>query len=451
MTEENKDVPQETGANEAKEDAIANEQAPNLEEEKRRETPSFSPAPEPRAEASPAFHERRSGLNMILAALLILSLGFSAFVYLDSSSRVDVLTGQVSTLTSSIQTLSDKLVESNFKINTLTTRLNNIGNGGNGSGLTDVTVLYEQVKGSVVLIRSTLPQGTATGSGFIYDMQGRIVTNYHVIEGANSITVTFINGTIVPATVVGTDPYSDIAVIDIDAPLSLLKPLVLGNSSALKVGESVLAIGNPYGLADTLTTGIISALGREMDSASGYPIVDVIQTDAAINPGNSGGPLLNMYGEVVGINTAIASSTSTGIGFAVPSNTIAREIDSLIVNGTYAQVYIGIQGVDVTPNIVAAMNLPAGTHGTLLTGVTNGGPASVAGLRGGSTFRVIDGVNMLIGGDVVTAADGTELKGIYDFILYMQRNKRPGDPISLTIIRGGSTMTVNVTLGTRTG
>jgi S1-C subfamily serine protease len=188
-----------------------------------------------------------------------------------------------------------------------------------------------------------------------------------------------------------------------------------------------------------------------MDSASGYPIVDVIQTDAAINPGNSGGPLLNTDGEVVGINTAIASSTSTGIGFAVPSNTIAREIDSLIVNGTYAQVYIGVQGVDVTPSIIAAMNLPLGTHGTLLTGVTNGSPASVAGLRGGSTFRSIDGVNMFIGGDVVTAADGTELKGIYDFILYMQRNKRPGDPISLTIIRNGSTMTVNVTLGIRKG
>ncbi len=450
MTEENKDVPQETDVNDEKEDATSIEQASNSEE-KRRETPSFTP--EPRTETSSGIHERRSGLNRVLAALLILSLGFSVFVYLDSGSRVGALTGQVSTLTSSIHTLSDSLVELNAKINTLTNRLNNIGGGDDVSngGTTDVTILYEQVKGSVVLIRSMLPQGTATGSGFIYDMQGRIVTNYHVIEGANSITVTFINGTIVPATVVGTDPYSDIAIIDVDAPLSLLKPLVLGNSSALKVGESVLAIGNPYGLADTLTTGIISALGREMDSASGYPIVDVIQTDAAINPGNSGGPLLNMDGEVVGINTAIASSTSTGIGFAVPSNTIAREIDSLIVNGTYAQVYIGIQGVDVTPSIVDAMSLPAGTHGTLLTGVTNGGPASVAGLRGGSTFRVIDGVNMFMGGDVVTAIDGTELKGIYDFILYMQRNKRPGDSIFLTIIRNGSTMTVNVKLGTRTG
>jgi S1-C subfamily serine protease len=272
-----------------------------------------------------------------------------------------------------------------------------------------------------------------------------------VIEGVNSITVTFINGTIVPATMVGTDPYSDIAVIDVDAPASLLVPLKLGDSSALKVGEAVLAIGNPYGLADTLTAGIISALGREMDSSSGYPILDVIQTDAAINPGNSGGPLLNMKGEVIGINTAIAASTSTGIGFAVPSDTIAREIENLIANGTYAQVYIGIQGVDVTPSIISAMGLPERTHGTLLTSVFTGSPAEKAGLKSGTTYRVVDGSYIPIGGDVITAADGKEMTGIYDLILYMQRNKRPGDAISLTIIRGGTTMVVNVTLETRTG
>jgi S1-C subfamily serine protease len=188
-----------------------------------------------------------------------------------------------------------------------------------------------------------------------------------------------------------------------------------------------------------------------MDSESGYPIVDVIQTDAAINPGNSGGPLLNMAGEVVGINTAIASSTSTGIGFAVPSDTIAREIDSLITTGTYAQVYIGIQGVDVTPSIRTVMNLPEGTYGTLLTAVTRGSPADKAGLRGGTSYKVIDGSYTPIGGDVITAADGQKMTSLYDLILYMQRNKRPGDLMSLTVIRGGSTITVNVTLGTRTG
>ena len=324
------------------------------------------------------------------------------------------------------------------------------GSGGStGGGTNDVSALYDSVKDSVVLIKSTLPLGTATGSGFIYDTQGRIVTNDHVIDGANSITVTFINGTIVPATVVGADPYSDIAVIQVSAPSALLKPLRLGDSSALKVGQEVLAIGNPYGLADTLTTGIISATGREMDSASGYPIVDVIQTDAAINPGNSGGPLLNLSGEVIGINTAIPSQTSSGIGFAVPSNTISREIVSLISTGKYDQVYIGIQGTDVTPGIITTMNLPAGTHGVLLTTVS--GPAATAGLRGGTSYQIVDGVYTPVGGDVITKADGQAMKGIYDLILYMQRNKRPGDTIALTIIRGGTEMVVSVTLGVRTG
>ena len=385
-----------------------------------------------------------------LVILLVLSAGFSAFNYIDSGRRIGDLTNQVSALSSSVQSLSSRLSNSNEKINSLTQTLSELGSGST-SDVNSITLIYEQVKGSVVLIKSTLPQGTATGSGFIYDTEGRIVTNDHVVDGANSITVTFINGTILSATVVGADPYSDIAVIMVDAPTALLKPLKLGNSSALKVGEAVLAIGNPYGLADTLTTGIVSALGREMDSASGYPIVDVIQTDAAINPGNSGGPLLNMRGKVIGINTAIVSQSSTGIGFAVPSNTIARELPSLISTGKYDQVYIGIQGTDVTPGIISAMGLPEGTHGTLLTSITRGSPADVASLKGGTRYVNVDGVYTPLGGDVITAADGLEMKGLYDLILYMQRNKRPGDVIALTIIRGGAEMVVSVTLGTRTG
>ena len=385
-----------------------------------------------------------------LVILLVLSAGFSAFNYIDSGRRIGDLTNQVSALSSSVQSLSSRLSNSNEKINSLTQTLSELGSGST-SDVNSITLIYEQVKGSVVLIKSTLPQGTATGSGFIYDTEGRIVTNDHVVDGANSITVTFINGTILSATVVGADPYSDIAVIKVDAPTALLKPLKLGNSSALKVGETVLAIGNPYGLADTLTTGIVSALGRELDAASGYPIGDVIQTDAAINPGNSGGPLLNMRGKVIGINTAIVSQSSTGIGFAVPSNTIARELPSLISTGKYDQVYIGIQGTDVTPGIISAMGLPEGTHGTLLTSITRGSPADVASLKGGTRYVNVDGVYTPLGGDVITAADGLEMKGLYDLILYMQRNKRPGDVIALTIIRGGAEMVVSVTLGTRTG
>lgn len=414
--------------------------------------PPSGPPPEVKPVERPT-REGRSPLTTVLVILLVLSVGMSSYIYIDSSRRIGDLNNQVSTLTSSVQGLSATLADSNAKINVLTQTVNGLTSGGGGStgGGVDITLLYQQVKGSVVLITSILPQGTATGSGFVYDTLGRIVTNDHVIDGASSVSVTFIDGTIVPATVVGADPYSDIAVIKVDAPAALLKPLSLGNSSDLKVGEAVLAIGNPYGLADTLTSGIVSALGREMNSASGYPIVDVIQTDAAINPGNSGGPLLNMRGEVVGINTAIPSQTSSGIGFAVPSNTIARELPSLITTGKYDQVYLGIQGVDVTPGIISVMGLPSGTHGTLLTSVTPGSPASAAGLRGGTGFANVDGAQIPIGGDVITAADGVETKGIYDLILYMQRNKRPGDTISLSIMRGGALQVVVVTLGIRPG
>jgi S1-C subfamily serine protease len=398
--------------------------------------------------------ESHNGSRLVTASLvilLVLSAGFSAFNYIDSGRRIGDLTNQVSTLTLSVQSLSSRLLDSNAKIISLTQTLSELDSGSSLSDASKISLIYEQVKDSVVLIKSTLPMGTATGSGFVYDTEGRIVTNDHVIDGANSITVTFINGTILQATVVGADPYSDIAVIKVDATAALLKPLKLGNSSELKVGEAVLAIGNPYGLADTLTTGIVSALGREMDSASGYPIVDVIQTDAAINPGNSGGPLLNMRGEVIGINTAIVSQSSTGIGFAVPSNTIVRELSSLISTGKYDQVYIGIQGVDVTPSIISVMGLPEGTYGTLLTSVTRGSPADVYGLKGGTRYVLVDGEYTPLGGDVITAADGLEMKGLYDLILYMQRNKRPGDIITLNIIRGSAEMVVSVTLGTRTG
>jgi S1-C subfamily serine protease len=313
----------------------------------------------------------------------------------------------------------------------------------------DLISLYNRTKDSVVLIEVTLPAGAAEGSGFVYDSTGKIITNNHVVEDASSILVTFIDGTIVKATLVGRDPYSDVAVIKVDAPQSLLKPLKLGRSATLKVGQDVIAIGNPYGLADTLTSGIISAVGRQMDSTGNYPIVDVIQTDAAINPGNSGGPLLNMSGEVVGINTAIPTDTSRGIGFAVPSDTIARELPSLISTGTYQHPYLGIQGQDVTPGVAEAMNLPVGTHGTLIVEVTAFGPSDKAGLRGGTTTQTIDGASIKIGGDVIVSADSIQMKSFYDLIVYLQRNKRPDSSLSLGILRNGASMDVVVTLGTR--
>ena len=256
------------------------------------------------------------------------------------------------------------------------------------------------------------------------------------------------DGTILEASIVGQDPYSDIAVIKVSAPVSLLKPLKLGNSSNLRVGETVYALGNPYGLADTLTSGIVSALGRQLES-EGLPIEDVIQTDAAINPGNSGGPLLNAKGEVVGINTAIvADLTSSGIGFAVPSDTIAREIPSLVLTGKYEHAYIGLQGTDVTPDIVNTMSLPSNTRGILVTGVTFGGPANKAGIIAGSRVVIVDGARLNVGGDIVTAVDSGYMN-YYGFILYIQRFKKPGDVLSLNILRGTTAMTLTVTLGIR--
>ncbi len=392
-----------------------------------------------------------SWVVILVAILIVANVGVVAYNTLNTNDQMRSLGSRVDTLTLTVQSLNTELTSAYADISALKSVISR--GGGNvtvtpGSSL-DLVGLYNRTRDSVVLIEVTLPAGTAQGSGFVYDMTGKIITNNHVVEDASSILVTFIDGTIVKATLVGRDPYSDVAVIKVDATQSLLKPLKLGSSAALKVGQNVIAIGNPYGLADTLTSGIISAVGRQMDSTGNYPIVDVIQTDAAINPGNSGGPLLNMNGEVVGINTAIPTDTSRGIGFAVPSDTIARELPSLISTGTYQHPYLGIQGQDVTPGVAEAMNLPAGTHGTLIVDVTAFGPSDKAGLRGGTTTQTINGASIKIGGDVIVSADGIQMKSFYDLIVYLQRSKRPYSTLSLGILRNGTPMDIVVALGIR--
>ena len=303
--------------------------------------------------------------------------------------------------------------------------------------------IYDQVKHSVVLIQTD----AGLGSGFVYDSEGHIVTNYHVIEDAITIQVTFLDGNITYASVVGTDPYSDIAAIKIDPGVTTLFPVVIGNSSKLNVGEPVAAIGNPFGLSDTITVGVVSALGRDLEAPERYLIVDVIQVDAAINPGNSGGPLVNLKGQVVGMNTAIIVD-SEGVGFAVASDTVKRELPDLITTGSYVHPWVGIAGLDVNLAIAQHIGLEK-PQGFLVTDIVPGGPADSAGLYGGNTSVLIDGQMVSVGGDVIVGADGYPMRRLNDIVLFTERNKRPGDHMILTVIRSGQHLDVDLTLGER--
>jgi S1-C subfamily serine protease len=307
--------------------------------------------------------------------------------------------------------------------------------------------IYDQIKHSVVLIETNL----YLGSGVVYNHEGYIITNYHVIEGATTIQVTFLDGSVTLASIVGEDPYSELAVIKVSpAEVTELYPVVLGSSSNLTVGEPVAAIGNPWGLSDTITVGIVSSVEREMEAPGGYLIVDIIQADAAINPGNSGGPLVNLRGQVVGINTAIISGSDdfAGVGFAIPSDTIKREISDLIATGGYKHPWVGISGIDVTYAIAQRIGLDK-PQGILVVDVVPGSPAD-GRLRGGAETVLIDGRLIRIGGDVIIGVDGLPVRKLSDLSLYTERNKRPGDNITLTIIRNGqSPSEVDLTLGER--
>lgn len=309
------------------------------------------------------------------------------------------------------------------------------------------TAIYEMVKDSVVMIRVSSQVGSAIGSGFVYDTEGHIVTNNHVVGGGTVFRVVFSDGSMFTAKVVGTDVDSDLAVLKIDNPPQGLKPLKLGDSSALKIGEEVIAIGNPFGLEGTLTTGVVSQKGRLLPTGRGFSIPGVIQTDAAINPGNSGGPLLNLRGEVVGVNTAIEPS-GVGIGYAVPSSIVARVVPELIQKGSYKRSWMGISATTLDMDIAAAMGAKV-QKGVLIVDVTANGPAHKAGLRGGDRNVVVNGVPVRVGGDIITAVDGTPVNSMDDFLLYMEEKTSPGQTITLTIFRGGETLNIQVTLGVR--
>src|SRR5918996_575253 len=348
------------------------------------------------------------------------------------------------------------------------------------------TDIFKQTQNSTVQIKSTMPNNNeiiivngnpisknnvALGSGFVYDTQGHIITNNHVVSSANKVEVTFVDGNTYSAKVIGGDPYTDLAVLQItDNNFSpqMVVPLMIGNSSNLQPGEAVAAIGNPFGLYGSITEGIVSGVGRLLPlsetesidpqqglfgsakSSPAFSIPNIIQTDAAINPGNSGGPLLNMKGEVIGINTAIFSNSgsNSGVGFAIPSDTMKKVVPPLIRSGSYKHPYLGVSGIDITPDIAKVMKLNE-TKGFLVTDITSGGPADKAGIHGGDILTDINGTEVELGGDIIIGIDNTTVRKIDDMLSYLETKKQVGDTAKLTIVRDGRPQEVNVILSDR--
>ena len=289
---------------------------------------------------------------------------------------------------------------------------------------------------------------TGIGSGFVFDDLGHIITNAHVVESASSVTITFLDGSQYNAQIIGLDKFTDIAVIKVEEKPRYLHPLQMGDSSTLKVGEQVAAIGNPFGLSGSMTSGIVSQIGRLLPSQdTGFSIPNVIQTDAAINPGNSGGPLLNMAGKVMGINTAIQSGTgqSAGIGFAVPSNTILKVVPVLIEEGKYSHPWIGISGKDIDPELAKVRDLDQ-SKGFLIVTVVPGSPAEIAGLKGVSEIKIIGDKEYPADGDIIVSVDGKEVRKISDILIHLQEEKSVGDEMILGILRDGEVMHIILAL-----
>ena len=351
----------------------------------------------------------------------------------------------------------EKLVKSEVTQNADHQAVNyNNDNAESNKQVTSLTTLFKQVENSVVQIASKVStvnahiiingnplesQSTRLGSGFVYDTQGHIITNNHVVEGSETVDVTFVDGNTYTAKVVGADAYSDMAVLQITDNFSdeSLNPVMIGNSFELEVGQQVIAIGNPFGLSDTMTTGIVSQTGRLLPNQDlGFSIPDVIQTDTAINPGNSGGPLLNLQGEVIGINSAIKTNTGefSGIGFAIPSSAIKRIIPELIEKGSYGHPWLGISGSSLNPEIAKSLGLERNYKGVFVQSVVKDGPAQKAGLVD-STF---DKDKKITGGDVITSVDGNAVKRIGDIIFYIEEHKHVGDKMTLTVNRNGQTI-----------
>lgn len=375
----------------------------------------------------------------LIGVLAIYGILFS-YAYLSLQSQLSNVQSQFSNLPEQIERIQQQLEDAQLQHQNIIQRLTN------QTSFVVFPQVFDLIKESVVLIVTNFGQG----SGFVYDMEGHIVTNNHVIENAVEIEITFIDGTVVKATIIGSDPYSDLAVIKVNLPSEKLHPVTLGNSSELDVGDPVAAIGNPFGLSDSMTAGIISQLGRELLAPRGYQIIDVIQVDAAINPGNSGGPLVNMKGEVVGVNTAIVSETGvfSGVGFAIPSDTVKRELQSIITTGQYKHPWMGISGLDIFSDLAETLGLKK-IEGFLIIDVIESSPADKAGLSGGNEIVTVNGQQIKIGGDVILGVDDINIRRLNELVVYLERNKKPEDVIDLKIIRNNQESWVQLILGER--
>jgi S1-C subfamily serine protease len=371
---------------------------------------------------SKVYSKASAGILILLfvAGLLVGGL----FIFYASYRQVNSLNGKITNLQSQISNITGF---QNATYQTITILQN-------GTSLAD---LYGNLRDSVVLVQGETSSGGVQGSGFVYNFDGRtvVLTNYHVVQGTTGLSVTFSDGNGYAATILGSDPYSDLAVLSVNgAPASEFKPVTITSSATLRVGEPVIAIGNPYGLVGSLTTGVVSATGRTItENTSGrYSIANIIQTSTPINPGNSGGPLLNSVGDVVGITAAIVSD-SQGLGFAIPSNTILRELQSLIATGSYGgHSYLGVTGQDMSYTLAQQSGSNV-TYGWQIASITSGGPS--------------DG--KLNVNDIIIAMNGQTIKNNDDLASYLEQNTLPGDNIALTVIRANTQIDVTVTLGTR--
>ena len=411
--------------------------------------------------------------TVVVGVIAAVALIFTLFVYFDSNTEnvlnevnvtneththsADDITGVTQSIegvaekAEGIAEVVDKVESIEKKIESIEKKIESIAEMVEADMEFSLAEIFGIAEESVVQVNVLRGNDGGIGSGFVYSNEGYIITNQHVVKDSTKVTVTFLDGESYIGDVVGIDRDLDIAVVKVNASNSTyLQPLIIGDSSKLTVGEKIVAIGNPFGLSGSMTSGIVSQIGRLLPQDTGYSIPNVIQTDAAINPGNSGGPLFNMKGEVVGINTAIQSTTGEfmGVGFAVPSNTIKKVVPVLIRDGEFKHPWMGISGTDVDPELAEMRDLKS-SKGFVVISVIEGSPAEKAGMKGVTQTRERDGREFPVDGDIIVAIDGKTVRKISDILIHLQREKTIGDEMILTVLRTGVSFDLTMILEER--